>query len=71
MTAGIARQAGALTALLTALARSGDGLLAPSALAVAGTVGLTVYGALALGPRLSRRLLLAPAPPPSPDAPTS
>lgn len=72
MTAGIARQAGALVALLTVLARSGDSVLAPSALGVAGAVGLTIYGLLALGPRAARLLLAPPrgAAPSSPDVPT-
>lgn len=66
---GTARQAGALAALLTFLARGGDGLLAPTALAVAGAVGLTIFGVLALGPRAARALL-APTRPPAPSPPS-
>ena len=60
------RQAGALAALLTALVRGGEAVLVPSTLAVAGAVGLTVYGLIALGPLVLRRLLTPPAAPPSP-----
>ena len=56
-----ARQAGALAALVVALLHPGS--LSPSALAVAGTVGLAVFGALALGGPLLRAL----APPARPD----
>ncbi|MEM1117227.1 MAG: hypothetical protein AAGJ11_12025 [Bacteroidota bacterium] len=72
MTPAIARQAGALAALLTALVRGGEAVVAPSTLAVAGTVGLTVFGVLALGPPLLKRLLTpppAPVPPPVPAPP--
>lgn len=51
---GLPRQAGALAALVVVLLRAGS--LSPSALAVAGTVGLAVYGALALGGPLLRAL---------------
>ena len=51
---GVARQAGALAALVVLLLRVGS--LSPSALAVAGTVGLAVYGALALSGPLLRAL---------------
>lgn len=71
MTPGIARQASTLAALLTALVRSGEGVLSPSALAVAGTVGLTVYGVLAIGPPLAQRLLAPPRPAAFPPADTS
>ena len=60
------RQAGALAALLTALVRGGEAVLVPSTLAVAGAVGLTVYGLIALGPLVLRRLLTPAAAPPSP-----
>lgn len=74
MTPGIARQASALAALLTALVRGGEGVVSPSALAVAGTVGLTVYGVLAIGPPLAQRLLAPPRsatalPPADPTSP--
>ena len=58
-----ARQAGALAALVVLLLRGGS--LSPAALAVAGAVGLAVYGALALGTPLLRALT---APPDRPDA---
>lgn len=60
---GAAQQAGALAALVTLLLRGGSA--GPSALAVAGAVGLAVYAALALAPPLVRTLT---APPRSPDA---
>lgn len=59
-----ARQAGALAALVVVLLRGGS--VGPSALAVAGAVGLAVYAALALGAPVLRALA---APPDRPDAP--
>ena len=73
MDDGLARQAGLLTALLAVLLRSAAGVPSPWAVVVAGTLGLVVYGVLAVGPRVARRLLSSPAAPPQnapdPDLP--
>lgn len=72
MNDGIARQAGLLAGVLTFLLRGGAAA-PPSVVALAGTVALLTYGALALGPALWRRLAALPAPVPAeaprPDAP--
>ena len=67
MDDGLARQAGLLTALLAVLLRSAAGVPSPWAVVVAGTLGLVVYGVLAVGPRVARRLLSAPPPQEAPD----
>lgn len=57
-----ARHAGALACLLVLLLRQGT--VSPSVLAVAGSVGLVVCGAVALITPFLRALATAPAPPP-------
>jgi hypothetical protein len=69
MDDGLARQAGAFGALLTLLLRSGGDLPSPAMLATAGTLGLTLYGLIAIGQPVLRRLLEPPPhrePPPAP-----
>lgn len=58
MDAALIRQAALLAALVAFLGRGGAP--APATVAVAGVVGLAVYGALALGAPAVRRLLAAP-----------
>ena len=60
MTEAIARQTGLLAGVLTFLLRDGAQAVSPSAVAVAGTVSLVAYGALALVPPLWRRVATLP-----------
>ena len=69
MTAGLARPAATLAALVSFLGRGGAP--EPGALAVAGVVGLAVYAALAVGGPLVQRLLAAPPRPAPAEAGTS